>query len=73
MSVYLARHPRVLSLLSGVKESPEDDTPRLVLADFLEEHGDPDRAEFIRIQCRRRPRSDADMEREGLLLRTEPV
>jgi uncharacterized protein (TIGR02996 family) len=30
---------------------PDDDTPRLVYADWLDEHGDPDRAEFIRIQC----------------------
>src|SRR5262249_34905741 len=30
---------------------PDDDTPRLVLADWLEENGEPERAEFIRIQC----------------------
>src|SRR5207247_2362789 len=33
---------------------PEDNTPRLVLADWLEENGDPDRAEFIRLQCNRK-------------------
>jgi uncharacterized protein (TIGR02996 family) len=30
-------------------ENPDDDTARLVYADWLDEHGDPDRAELIRI------------------------
>lgn len=30
--------------------APDDDTPRLILADWLEERGDP-RSEFIRVQC----------------------
>jgi uncharacterized protein (TIGR02996 family) len=29
----------------------EDDGPRLMYADWLDEHGDPDRADFIRTQC----------------------
>ena len=33
---------------------PEDDTLRLAYADWLDEHGDPDRAEFIRLQFRLR-------------------
>jgi uncharacterized protein (TIGR02996 family) len=32
-------------------ENPDDDTPRLVYADWLDEHGQPERAEFIRVQC----------------------
>lgn len=43
--------PEVLALLRAVKDAPDDDTPRLVLADLLEEQGDP-RGEFVRIQCR---------------------
>jgi uncharacterized protein (TIGR02996 family) len=43
--------PEVIALLEDAKENPEDDTPRLVLADWLEERGDP-RGEFVRIQCR---------------------
>jgi uncharacterized protein (TIGR02996 family) len=35
----------------GILEEPDDDTHRLVYADWLDEHGDPDRAEFIRVQC----------------------
>src|SRR5947209_5058427 len=46
----LARHPQLLALLEAARHSPHDDTPRLVLADWLEEHGDADRAAFIRLQ-----------------------
>jgi uncharacterized protein (TIGR02996 family) len=35
----------------AVCENPDDDTPRLVYADWLDEHDDPDRAAFIRLQC----------------------
>jgi uncharacterized protein (TIGR02996 family) len=38
------------AFLQAILESPDDDTPRLVYADYLDEHGDSDRAEFIRIQ-----------------------
>lgn len=38
-------------LLKAVATSPDDDLPRLVAADWLDEHGEPDRAEFIRSQC----------------------
>jgi uncharacterized protein (TIGR02996 family) len=37
-------------LLADVIEHPADDVPRLVYADWLEENGDRDRAEFIRVQ-----------------------
>lgn len=38
-------------LLCGIMHWPDDDTPRLVYADWLDEHGQPERAEFIRVQC----------------------
>ncbi len=44
--------PQVLAFLKDIKENPDDDTPRLVLADWLEEQGDP-RGEFVRLQCQR--------------------
>src|SRR4051794_38845813 len=47
--------PEVGPLLDAAKESPEDDGPRLVLADWLEDHGDHDRAEFVRGQLRLAP------------------
>ena len=40
------------ALLASVLASPDDDAPRLVYADWLEEHGEPERAEFVRRQCR---------------------
>jgi uncharacterized protein (TIGR02996 family) len=36
--------------LATIIATPDDDAPRLVFADWLEEHGDADRAEFIRLQ-----------------------
>lgn len=36
--------------LQTIIENPEDDGLRLVFADWCEDHGDPDRAEFIRLQ-----------------------
>src|SRR5262245_49341694 len=38
------------ALLRACFENPDDDTPRLAYADWLDENGDPDRAEFIRVQ-----------------------
>jgi uncharacterized protein (TIGR02996 family) len=36
--------------LDRIRAEPDQDVHRLVYADFLDEHGDSDRAEFIR--CR---------------------
>jgi uncharacterized protein (TIGR02996 family) len=41
------------AFLQSIIESPDDDSPRLIYADYLEEHGQPERAEFIRLQCQR--------------------
>jgi uncharacterized protein (TIGR02996 family) len=38
------------AFLRAILDNPDDDTPRLVYADWLEEQGDP-RGEFIRLQC----------------------
>lgn len=40
-----------LALIAAVIAAPDDDMPRLVYADFLEERGDADRATFVRVQC----------------------
>lgn len=37
-------------LLRAVLENPLNDVPRMVYADWLEENGEPDRAEFVRLQ-----------------------
>jgi uncharacterized protein (TIGR02996 family) len=42
------------ALLAAVRANPEEDTPRLMFADWLDEQGDEasaTRAEFIRLQC----------------------
>src|SRR5262245_34947865 len=39
------------AFLAAIRENPDDDLPRLVYADWLDEHGEPERAEFIRVQC----------------------
>jgi uncharacterized protein (TIGR02996 family) len=36
--------------LEAILADPEDDALRLIYADWLDEHGDPERAEFIRVQ-----------------------
>jgi uncharacterized protein (TIGR02996 family) len=40
------------AFLADICECPSDDAPRLIFADWLEEHGDPEWARFIRLQCR---------------------
>jgi uncharacterized protein (TIGR02996 family) len=37
--------------LRAIIDRPDDDLPRLVYADWLDEHGEPERAEYIRVQC----------------------
>lgn len=39
------------AFLRAIFDAPDDDTPRLVYADFLQENGDEARARFIRWQC----------------------
>jgi len=39
------------NFLRAILDAPNDDLPRLIFADYLEESGEADRAEFIRIQC----------------------
>ena len=43
--------PDESALIAAIEANPVPDLPRLVYADWLEEHGHPVRAEFIRLQC----------------------
>ncbi len=54
--------------LEDIIAHPDDNTPRLIFADWLEEHGDGARAEFIRVQIERAslPEWDANHVRLGL-------
>jgi uncharacterized protein (TIGR02996 family) len=57
------------ALLAAIRAAPADDAPRLVYADWLDEHGHPERAEFIRVQCELARRDDpALLRREAELL-----
>jgi uncharacterized protein (TIGR02996 family) len=54
------------AFLQAIVAAPDDDLPRLIFADWLDENGDSDRAEFIRVQCA--PfRSSADVRRMAVL------
>lgn len=55
-----------LALLRTIREHPDADLPRLVYADWLEERGDPDRAEFIRLQVERHARIPTDPDARGI-------
>jgi uncharacterized protein (TIGR02996 family) len=59
------------AFLQAILEEPDDDTPRLVYADWLDENGDPDRAEFIRLQLR--PPADSDAEHEARAAREKQL
>jgi uncharacterized protein (TIGR02996 family) len=57
------------ALLRAVCDSPDDDAPRLVFADWLEENGDENErawAEFIRVQCAAARLAADDPQREEL-------
>src|SRR5262245_48416219 len=57
------------AFLQAILEAPEDDAPRLVYADRLEDHGHAARAEFIRLQCRLAKLPPGDARRPGLAAR----
>jgi uncharacterized protein (TIGR02996 family) len=54
------------ALWRAVVADPHDDAPRLILADWLEERGRPERAEFIRVQCRLAALDEDDPDRSPL-------
>src|SRR5262245_5359582 len=64
------------AFLADIRANSEDDNPRLICADWLEDYGDSDRAELIRVQCEQhRPGVSSDRRRvlacrEGELLAT---
>ena len=39
------------ALMRAILDHPDEDTPRLMFADWLQENGQPDRATFVRRQC----------------------
>src|SRR5262245_37828342 len=57
------------AFMRSIIENPDDDAPRLVFADSLEENGDSERAEFIRLQIESEPLPEWDSRRELLIAR----
>src|SRR5262245_23510597 len=51
------------AFLSAILDAPDDDVPRLVFADWLDDNGDSARAEFIRAQVRLERLPEYDPER----------
>ena len=39
-----------LAFLARIREQPDDDGPRLIFADWLDENDEPERAAFVRAQ-----------------------
>src|SRR5262249_54775998 len=58
------------AFLNDICAHPDDDAPRLIYADWLDEQGRSERAEFIRVQCAlvARPEDGALRRRERELL-----
>jgi uncharacterized protein (TIGR02996 family) len=61
--------PEEAALLRGVLDAPDDDAPRLVYADWLDEHGRSERAVFIRVQCALAGLPEGDPSRPALAAR----
>jgi uncharacterized protein (TIGR02996 family) len=53
-------------LLRAIRDNPDEDTPRLMYADYLDEEGDAPRAEFIRVQIERGTLPETDPRRRAL-------
>jgi uncharacterized protein (TIGR02996 family) len=66
-------HPEEDSLLRAVAANPDDDAVRLVYADWVEEHGAADRAEFIRVQVERARLPEDDGRQAELAAREEEL
>jgi uncharacterized protein (TIGR02996 family) len=61
------------AFLEDIIAHPEDDTSRLVFADWLDDHGEADRAEFIRLQVQIARLSAGDPQRRPLEKRQEEL
>ncbi len=60
------------AFLDEVLANPDDDVPRLIYADYLEEAGDP-RGEFIRLQCELAELDELDPRYLDLMIRSDQL
>lgn len=61
------------AFLFAIAAAPDDDLPRLVFADFLDEHAEAERAEFIRVQVELTRLPDNDPRRVDLVVREQEL
>jgi uncharacterized protein (TIGR02996 family) len=61
------------TLIGAIAAHPREDIPRLAFADWLEENGEPERAEFVRVQCEADRRRAGTRRRSDLLNRAEEL
>jgi uncharacterized protein (TIGR02996 family) len=54
------------ALLAAIGSNPDEDTPRLVFADWCDEHNEPERASFIRLQFEARRHGEDTLERRDI-------
>src|ERR1041385_7859530 len=64
--------PEVIAFLRDIKDDPDDDTPRLILADWLEDRYDP-RGQFVRLQVEAALSPEHDPRREELTQEAEDI
>src|SRR5258707_14740600 len=57
------------AFLQAIVATPDDVATRLIYADWLEENGDPERAEFIRVQCQLSELAPGDARQSELEIR----
>src|SRR3954447_15308846 len=65
--------PDAAALLREIVRQPDDDTARLVYADWLQENGRPEEGEFLRVQCRLATAEPTDPEYSELIEREEEL
>jgi uncharacterized protein (TIGR02996 family) len=61
------------AFFDAITAAPDDDGPRLVFADWLDEHGERERAEFIRVQCELARLPDDDKRAKDLRQRSQEL
>jgi uncharacterized protein (TIGR02996 family) len=61
------------AFLQSIRDNPDDDTPRLVYADWLDEQGEADRAELIRVQCELARQTNQSEHQQRLRLREQEL
>ena len=69
----LPARPERAGFLADLRREPEALDLPLVYADWLEEHGEPERAEFIRMRCELAALRGSDLGRGGLSARAEEL